>query len=504
VLIGDQAAIYVRVSSGKQESGASLDVQLEACQQYCDRMGLEVVASFKDIQSGLDIDRPAYQQALKLAKSKAITHLVVYRYDRTGRDDAEFAGMLRDFTKQNIQLVSASGESPDPFGQKLAGLMAWDESRRLSIRVTGSKVKRHQEGKWGTRAPFGYDSHQLRDNPNHCEVCRVHGTGGSILVPGAQAELVTEMFQRYASGRYSLNDLRDYLRSAGVSKGRYAISYVLRSRVYLGEIPRGRYIDSQFHETPAQTWAKGRHQPLVDEDTFNRVQARLDENQHRQKGGPGAKYLFSGIIYCGTCGAKYQGRPHTWQGVTTAQYRCNRRRDYGDCLSHSISESRIKAEVIPPIERLLSQLNRQDLRTAVRAELARQQAESQATDRVTKLSAVEELKRLEHRLSQWEDMVADGEMPRERFAQRRDEVLPRIKELQAKLEERPHLALPDIDQLFAIADAIASDVVTNWDQQSWREMVEGVLEKIIINDHDIKVDWKPEFATMLQMVLPTG
>ena len=151
-----KAAIYIRVSGHRQEDGASLAVQLESCRLYCEVNGLEIIGEFKDVQSGLDVDRPEYQQALALAKAKGFDQLVVYRYDRTGRDDAEFAGMLKDFAKLGIQLTSASGESPDPFYQKLAGLLAWDESRRLSIRITGSKMKRHSVGQWGGKPPFGY------------------------------------------------------------------------------------------------------------------------------------------------------------------------------------------------------------------------------------------------------------------------------------------------------------------------------------------------------------
>ena len=135
--VGGRAAIYIRVSSHKQENGVSLEVQLEACRRYCEKAGLDVVAEFRDVESGLHVDRPQYQQALALARSKGFNQLVVYRYDRSGRDDAEFAGMLRDFAKLGIQLVSASGKSPDPLYQKLAGVLAWDESRRLSIRVSG-------------------------------------------------------------------------------------------------------------------------------------------------------------------------------------------------------------------------------------------------------------------------------------------------------------------------------------------------------------------------------
>ena len=102
VLPTGKALIYLRVSRREQEDGASLEVQLEACRRYCEAHGLEAVAELKDIGSGLNVDRPEYQRALKLAKDKAFDKLVVFRYDRSGRDDAEYAGMLKDFAKLGI------------------------------------------------------------------------------------------------------------------------------------------------------------------------------------------------------------------------------------------------------------------------------------------------------------------------------------------------------------------------------------------------------------------
>lgn len=490
-LTGD-AAIYVRISSHKQEDGASLDVQLEVCRRYCDNAGLNVVAEFKEVQSGLDIDRPLYQEALRLARTKAINKLVVYRYDRVGRDDAEYAGILKDFTKQGTELVSASGEGPDLFTQKITGLLAWNESRNLSIRVTGSKMKRHSEGKWGGKAPFGYTTEKR--------------PGGSVLIPrGGEAVLVAEMFTMYASGKYSLSDLRDFLNDAGVLKSRYAINYILRNQTYTGKVPHGRYVNSQFHQKPeGETWVEGQHTPLVDAETFDRVQDRLSQNQHHQRGGTAPRYLFSGLITCGTCGRKYVGR-HTNKGRGGKEwnwYACNRRTGVGDCQSHTIYESRVRAAVISPLEKMIAQVSQQDLRQQVRATLARQQEDAWAEGQASKMGAAEELKRLESRLSQWEDMAADGDMPRARFVQRRDEVLPRIQEIRKQIQEHPRpAAAPDLDQFFAVVDALAGEPL---DDREWRHMVEGTLEKVVIEGRDIKVQWREWFAKLVESVMGEG
>jgi site-specific DNA recombinase len=483
--VGGRAAIYIRVSSDRQKDGTSLDVQLEHCHQYCDGQGLEVVGTFKDVESGLHIDRPQYQQALALARSKGFDHLVVYRFDWVGRDDAEHAGMLKDFTRLGIQLVSASGESPDPFFRKLAGVLAWNESRTLSIRITGSKMRRHESGGWNGKPCFGYSLAK-------------HPEGGSYLVPNEQAPLVSEIFTMYSTGRHSLADLQRFLGGVGVTKGRFSIVYILRNQVYLGLVPHGRYVKSPFHPKPDQvSWTRGKHQPLIDQKTFEMVQVRLSDNRHRQRGGPAAKYMFSGLIWCGSCGCKYVGRRvNAWGGKKYHAYYCNRKSGFGDCPSHSIYESRIREVVIPPLERLIAMVSKDDLRQKVRDELVRQEEDAKSADVVTKLGAKEQLERLEARLSSLEDAMLDGDIPKKRYRVRRDEIASQVKELQAQLAARPNLALPDLDGLFALADALADQPP---DDEEWRQIIVGTVERIVISGRDIVVEWKPSFKPLLEM-----
>jgi site-specific DNA recombinase len=497
--VGGRAAIYLRVSSHQQEDGASLDVQLETCQKYCESHALEVVATFRDVQPGLDIDRPQYQQALSLARSKGFDHLVVYRYDRSGRDDAEYAGMLRDFAKLGIALVSASGESPDPLYQKLAGVLAWDESRRISIRTSGSKMKRHTEGKWNGKVPLGYSVHYLRCGLNDCPICKDIPGSGCVLVPKeGEAKLITEMFQRYASGSCSLANLRDLLRQHGIAISRYSVRYILKNRTYLGLVPHGRFSDSPFMPKAELQWTQGLHQALIDEETFTKAQQHLTDNKSRQRGGPAAKYLFSGLVYCGSCCHKFQARISQRKGnVVHVDYRCGRKKSFGDCQSHSIREDRIRAEVIPPIESLLARLSQEDFRAAVRAELVRQEEHTKVADRITKMGAAETLERLESRLSSLEDAYLDGDIPRDRYRARRDELTSQIKGLQRQLAERPHLALPDLEQFFALADALEGEPP---DDHEWRHIIAGVLDRITIEGHDIHVEWKEWFKGLLETV----
>jgi site-specific DNA recombinase len=491
VPITGNAAIYTRVSGIRQEDGASLDVQREACLRYCDEHGLIVVGEFRDVESGLHADRPQYMKAVEMARTKGYDKLVVWRLDRLGRDSAEYIPLLNGLKRQGVDVVSVTQPTESMFMLQVLGIMTKEESRQLSIRVTASKRRRASEGNWGNMAPFGYTTQHQPE-------------GGSILVPNEESPLVTEMFRRYASGKYSLSDLRDYLNENGHLKSRYAIWYMMTNVVYLGIIRTGKWNRSPFMPAGEITEVQGKHEPLTDQETFGRVQTRLAENKSRQRGGTRPKYLFSGLLVCGSCGHKLVGRTASGrEGRKWVQYNCNRKAGFGDCKGHSVFETRVRDVVIPPIQALLDRLSQEDVRTAVREELVHQQQATIQGAVQTKENLAETRRRLEARLSKLEDSFLDGDIPRDRYLTRRDEITAQLEEVKTQLAARPHLALPEIEQFFALADAvdivdgaitIAGEAVSD---QWWRDVVEGLVGRVTITGHAIDVQWKDAYGSML-------
>ena len=181
VSIVGTAIIYIRVSTDRQrEEGASLDVQREACRRYCESHGLVVVAEFLDVQSGLDLDRPQYQAAVDFAQTQGIDQLVVWRYDRIGRDSGEYISLLKSLKRLGVVVASVTQPTESIFMQEILGVMAEEESRQLSTRVTASKQRRFKEGKWGNSPPFGYATRKLSQAEG----------GGSMLITNGESPLV--------------------------------------------------------------------------------------------------------------------------------------------------------------------------------------------------------------------------------------------------------------------------------------------------------------------------
>ncbi len=492
VLIGGRGAIYTRVSTDRQrEEGASLHVQLEACQRYCEEHRLLVMGEFRDVQSGLDPSRPQYMAAVELAQAKGIDKLVVWRLDRLGRDAAEYIPLLKQLRQLGVDVVSVTQPGQSEFMMGMLGLMAEEESRQLSVRITASKRRRAKEGKRVGIPPFGF-------NPEK------HPNGGSTLVPNEAAPLVSEMFHRYASGKHSLRDLGRYLTEHGCLKSRNAILYILRNPVYLGIVRYGVNTRSQFHPKEEPVEVEGQHQPLIDRETFDRAQGRLLANKSRRRGGTNPKYLFTSLVFCSGCGNRYVGRTaHGRNGTRRVRYECNRRDGFGDCRAHSVAENRIRGAVIPPIEALLRRLSQEEVRAAVREELLRQQEAVTGETSASKQTLIERREKLEARLSRLEDTYLDGEIGKDRYLTKRDEILGQLGDIKATLAATPQVVTPDLDGLVAIAEGIT---VADLDAESWRDIVSAMVEKIVISSGDgdgrkapaeVTVEWKLEYAGLI-------
>ena len=126
-----------------------------------------------------------------------------------------------------------------------------------------------------------------------------------LVVNEAEAETVRYIFRRYQELR-SVRLLKEHLDAAGIlSKRRHlhggkpiargALYLILQNRIYRGEI---------VHKDQVYP---GEHDPIVDEDLWQGVQATLETNRVDRDTGRGARQLslFAGLIY------DAQGEPMT-------------------------------------------------------------------------------------------------------------------------------------------------------------------------------------------------
>jgi DNA invertase Pin-like site-specific DNA recombinase len=292
-----RCAIYTRVSTDQalEQEFNSLHAQREAAQAYIKSQaheGWKLVWDHYDDGgfSGGSMERPALQKLLVDIKERRIDIVVVYKVDRLTRSLIDFAKLVELFDEHGVSFVSVtqSFNTTSSMGRlTLNVLLSFAQFER---EVTGERIRdkiaaSKKKGIWvGGVVPLGYE---VKDK--------------KLLINEEEARTVRMIFERYLT-LGSLPALQRELRSQGIvtrkrtlSSGKIVggvhltngpLAYMLRNRVYLGEI---NHRDQSY---------RGEHQPIVDPALFDQVQARLDENlRGRRLKNERSQALLLGKLY---------------------------------------------------------------------------------------------------------------------------------------------------------------------------------------------------------------
>ena len=116
---------YYRVSTQRQgQSGLGLEAQIAAVDHY------NIVASFREIESGRKCDRPGLEAALALCKERGAT-LLIAKLDRLARNVHFVTGLL----ESRVPIVAADMPNADrTFLQMVAVFAEW-EAAKISERT---------------------------------------------------------------------------------------------------------------------------------------------------------------------------------------------------------------------------------------------------------------------------------------------------------------------------------------------------------------------------------
>ena len=273
------AAIYIRVSTDAQaEEGYSIDAQKEQLTAYCVSRGIKKYEYYIDGGwSGSNINRPEMQRLIKDVKNKKVSHCIVFKLDRLSRSQKDTLYLIEDvFNPYDVAFVSLNEtmDTSTPMGRLMIGILsafAQLERENIRLRTRMGMKERIKAGYWpgGGNIPYGYD----------------YDSASGVIVPNDNAEKVKKMYQLYIDG-YSAQKIADML---GLKYDKLVIQILKRKSNY-GMI---EWKGEEF---------KGLHEPIITKDTYD-IAMRVMQNRSLNN-TTDSKFLLTGLIYCGTCGAK--------------------------------------------------------------------------------------------------------------------------------------------------------------------------------------------------------
>lgn len=260
------AVIYIRVSTKEQTENLSLSTQLRACEEYCAREGFEILHRFKEEgESAKTADRTELQRLLTFCRThKGRVHfLVVFNLTRFARDKYDHLALRALLKSLGISLRSATDPIDDTStGKLMEGVLAsfaqFDNDQRSERTRAGMRAAL-ELGRWTFRAPIGY-------------INAPRALGKSLVADPERGPAVRRIFDEYATGRFTKQQVLQHATKAGLRNrrgrplGSQAIGMLLHNRLYAG------VIDVPGYGVRAR---RGDFDPLVSEDTFYRAQSVL-------------------------------------------------------------------------------------------------------------------------------------------------------------------------------------------------------------------------------------
>lgn len=412
---------YCRVSTDEQVDGISLDYQEERCRKAAHEDGYADVLIIKDEgKTGKNLERKGIQEVIGLAKMREISVVYVTNSDRLARNIQSHTFLRYTLSSNGVTLKYLNGQSSgndagSTFADNMfAGVAQYhsDITRDKTKEATSAKAR---AGYFPAYAPPGYLN---CENPDRaCEkVAR------RIIVPHPDyAPLITEAFEMYATGQYSVYELTDIMHKKGLrtKQGRRinpcVFNDVLKNRMYLGEIHWG-----DIHVK------KGRHEPLTDEQTFDRVQSVLFGN-----GGSRCKrrkyfWLLNGYVFCPVHSRRYTAEWHLDKNI--AYYHC----PVGKGCSRYIEKSNLEKQVSDKFKEL--QFSDEFVRLVIEKvksvmDTRRNEYHSRQRSLLSRKNAHEAKRRVA------EDRLMDGTLSKTDYTRIRGEVTAEIDTIQGQLEK---------------------------------------------------------------------
>jgi site-specific DNA recombinase len=318
---GLRAFAYLRVSSEGQktdysEDGLSIDAQREGVKDKAAQLGAEIVGEFSD--PGKSAFTELNKRTGFLAMLEELTErnndpatrvdfVIVWALSRWSRNTVDHWQTRQTVRQAGARLISIT----EPMaGEDSAAAFLYESMiathNQFQSMQTSENVKRgmHQKASVGGTigpAPLGY--------LNTVDVMADGRRVPIVIVDPERGHFVTLAFQLYSSGQYSLSQLANELERLGLRSrpnkrwptstplGTSVLQRLLRNRYYAGHIVYKR-------DSPEEAIFKGRHEPLTDQETFERVQSLLDEKRVAGERPQIRKHYLRGSVFCDECGSR--------------------------------------------------------------------------------------------------------------------------------------------------------------------------------------------------------
>ena len=386
------ATLYLRLSreDGDKEESNSITGQRELLRDYLKAHPElhEYAVRVDDGFSGSTFERPAFQAMLEDVKSGKTNCIVVKDLSRFGRnylDAGEYIEKVFPFLGVRFIAVNDNYDSfkgrnaSDDLIVPFKNLINEAYCRDISVKIRSQLDIKRKRGQFiGAFAIYGYKKDSEDKN--------------SLLVDDYAADIVRDIFKWKLEG-VSPQDIAVRLNSGGIlspleykkSLGmNYVTSFqknvkaawsagnvlrILKNPVYTGILTQGKETTPSYkvHKRitkPENEWSviPDNHEAIISRADFDTVQKVLAmDTRHGIE--EETVFLFSGMVFCGECGASMVRKTVPSGGKKYVYYVCSANKQDKICSSHAIRDKELEEIVLTALQRYIREVIDMDIVT---------------------------------------------------------------------------------------------------------------------------------------------
>ncbi len=276
--------IYTRKSTDdKDRQVRSISDQLAELKSLALKEQLEVVDVFVEKQTAKIPGRPVFNEMLERMEKGEASGILAWHPDRLARNSVDGGKIiyLVDTGVISEMKFPTFWFDPTPQGKFMLSI-AFSQSKyyvdNLSENIKRGHRNKVKEGIWPQMSPLGYVNKNKR------------------IVPDPEiAPLIKKTFEAYATGSFTLRELRDKFNTLGLKRKsgkELAVSNyqkLLKNPIYTGLM---KYNGEIF---------EGKHEPIISKKLFDSVQEVMMRKSKPKSRGL-KPFLYRGFFRCGECG----------------------------------------------------------------------------------------------------------------------------------------------------------------------------------------------------------
>ena len=476
--------------------------------------------------SGSTFKRPSFQKMIEDVKAGRTDCIIVKDLSRFGRnylDAGEYIEKIFPFL--GVRFI-AINDNYDSLGDKKSSddliipfknLINEAYCRDISVKIRSQLEIKRKNGQFiGSFATYGY----LKDEQNK----------NKLVVDEYAADIVRDIFRWKLDGvspqdiadalnRLGILSPAEYKRSLGMkyttpfktnAKAAWSVGAVLRilkNPIYIGVLVQGKRTTPSYKVQKRVTKAESEwsvipdnHEAIISQMDFDSVQKVLGLDTRRSPGGAVVN-IFSGMLFCGDCGASMVRKTVPSGAKKYVYYVCSAHKQNKSCSPHRMRDIALEEIVLRSLQQHISEVVDMRALMEITDTAALRTAQAQKVQRQLDKKR-EECEKLQKLLLSLYENLADGIIDRDEYARLKENFSARANEAERQMDALRE-TLDEMqnrgEENVWMQEFIKHQGITSLD----RAVVVALIDKILIypnNAVEITYRWQDEFSWQLDIL----